>query len=79
MNCKQVNATEKWKCCESGFVRRGELYTLQTLKVRLGLKDAALRSARRAGLAVRYFGGRGYVLGDDVIAFVTNAKSSSSE
>ena len=55
-----------------GAIVRGELYTLQELKQRLKLGTHALRQARRQGLLVRKMGRRCYVLGEDVISFVTS-------
>lgn len=51
------------------------LYPLPDLQARTGLGNAAMRTARRAGLVVKYAGGRGYVLGRDFIEYVeTNGK-----
>ena len=47
------------------------LYGIEELKARLRWSKHALRTARRAGLNVRYAGGRGYVLGKDAIEYVT--------
>jgi len=46
------------------------LYPLPDLMARAGLGNAAMRTARSQGLAVKYAGGRGYVLGRDFIAWV---------
>lgn len=53
-----------------GIIRPNELYTLEALKRCLGIKDATLRAARRAGLQVHYKHGRGFVKGRDWIAYV---------
>lgn len=55
-----------------GTVSSNESYTLDELKRRVGLKDAALRTARKNGLAVHYVSGRGFVLGRDWIAYVVS-------
>jgi hypothetical protein len=55
---------------QDGVVRPEELYTLEALKRRLGIRDATLRAARRAGLPVYYRHGRGFVHGRDWIAYV---------
>ena len=55
---------------QAGIVRADELYTLEALKKRLGIKDSTLRAARRAGLRVHYKHGRGFVHGRDWIAYV---------
>ena len=54
----------------AGFVDPAQLYTIEALKRCLGIKDATLRAARRAGLRVSYKHGRGYILGDDWIDYV---------
>jgi hypothetical protein len=54
-----------------GSISAHELYTLETLELRLGLGAWALRQARRRGLRVLRCGARGYVLGSDVIAYLT--------
>jgi hypothetical protein len=47
------------------------LYGLDEAKQRLHWKEAAMRTARRKGLKVKYMGGRGYILGSAIIAHVT--------
>ena len=78
MSSDSSTARHRQMPIEAGVVRLGELYTLRAVKDRLGLKDAALRSARKSGLQVRRFGGRAYILGDDLIAFITKATSASA-
>ena len=56
-----------------GTVSADELYTLEALRRRLGIRDAALRAARRAGLPVYYKHGRGFVHGRDWINYVCSA------
>lgn len=52
------------------------LYPLEDLKARSGMGAVAMRTARRAGLVVKYAGGRGYVLGRDFIEYIdANGKS----
>jgi predicted deacetylase len=53
-----------------GQIVSGELYTLDEVQARLKLGKAAMRSARRQGLRVRYFAGRAYVLGSDLVGFI---------
>lgn len=60
-----------------GPIVPGVLYPLDHLKARSGLGSAALRTARRTGLKVRYAAGRGYILGRDFILWVEqNGKDS---
>jgi hypothetical protein len=55
------------------------LYGIEELKARLRWSKHALRTARRAGLNVRYAGGRGYVLGRDAIEYIsTQGKTSKA-
>jgi hypothetical protein len=57
----------------NGVIRADELYTIDEFKKRLGIRDATLRSARRAGLCIKYLHGRAFVLGQDWIGYVTTA------
>lgn len=56
-----------------GVINPDELYTLRAFKQRLGISDATLRSARRAGLQVRYLHKQGFVHGKDWIEYVLNS------
>jgi len=56
-----------------GEIHPRNLYTLKAVKQRLGITDATLRAARRAGLHVNYVHKQGYILGRDWIEYVTNA------
>ncbi len=53
-----------------GPIEPSILYPLVEIQARSGLGVAALRAMRRAGLPIRYIGGRGYVLGDHFIQHV---------
>lgn len=57
-----------------GAVVPDALYTLAELKLRVGWRDAAFRAAVRAGLKIYRSGKRIYVLGTDLIEFVTRDK-----
>lgn len=50
------------------------IYRLDELKARMGWRDAAFRAAVRAGLKIYRSGKRTYVLGTDLIAFVTKGE-----
>lgn len=56
---------------KTGEIRSDSLYTLDEVKHRLGLGQSAFRTARRNGLVIRRIGRRGYVLGKDLIEYVT--------
>lgn len=56
-----------------GVINPEALYTLEAIKRRLGIRDATLRAARRAGLRVHYKHGRGFVYGRDWIDYVLNS------
>jgi len=60
-----------------GVINPEELYTLDALKRRLGIRDATLRAARRAGLQVYYKHGRGFVYGRDWIKYVCSPVASA--
>lgn len=60
-----------------GPIEPDVVYPLPDFMARAGLGDAAMRTARKSGLAVKYAGGRGYVLGRDFIEWLNqNAKES---
>ena len=54
-----------------GLIGRDVLYRADELKARMGWKDAAFRAACRKGLKVYRVGKRAFVVGSDIIAFVT--------
>ena len=58
----------------TGVINPDELYTLDAFKRRLGVRDATLRSARRAGLRVFYVHKHAYVYGRDWIEYVLNSQ-----
>ena len=61
-------------------IKPDELYVASDAYQSLGWKAAAQRKARRLGLRVKYFGGRSYVLGRDLIQFlIENGKDSKDE
>ena len=51
------------------------IYRLDELKARMGWRDAAFRAAVRAGLKIYRSGKRTYVLGTDLVAFVTKGEA----
>ncbi len=56
-----------------GIIEPQKLYTLAEFKRQLGIKDATLRAARRAGLRVHECHGRRYVHGQEWIRYVLNS------
>ena len=58
----------------AGSVDPDNLYRLDEVKVRMGWRNAAFRAAVRAGLKVYRSGKRVYVLGSDLITFVTKGE-----
>lgn len=54
----------------AGVISPDELYTLDAFKRRLGISEATLRSARRAGLKVSHVHNRAFIYGGDWIAYV---------
>ena len=57
-----------------GAIIPDAIYRLDELRARMGWRDAAFRAAVRAGLKVHRSGKRVYVLGTDLIEFVTRDK-----
>lgn len=47
------------------------LYPLNIAKAHLGWGNHAMRMAKRNGLVIKYVSGRGYILGKDIIDFIT--------
>lgn len=58
----------------SGVINPDELYTLKAFTRRLGIREATLRSARRAGLRVYYVHKHAYVYGRDWIDYVLSSQ-----
>ena len=54
-----------------GLIQNGTLYNRNEIKSRMGWKDSAFRQACRNGLKTHQRGKCVYVLGEDVIAYVT--------
>jgi hypothetical protein len=58
----------------AGVINPDELYTLQAFTRRLGIREATVRSARRAGLRVYYVHKHAYIYGRDWIDYVLNSQ-----
>ena len=58
-----------------GAVVPDAIYRLDEIKSRMGWRDAAFRAAVRAGLKTHRSGKRLYVLGSDLIDFVTKREA----
>lgn len=54
-----------------GFIDPVCLYRIDELKARMGWRDASFRAACRVGLKTHRCGKRGFVMGHEVIAFIT--------
>lgn len=67
-------ATDYCSAAIPGAIIPDAIYRLDEVKARMGWRDAAFRAAVRAGLKTHRSGKRLYVLGSDLIAFVTRAK-----
>lgn len=63
----------------SGVINPDELYTLRAFTRRLGIRDATLRSARRAGLRVYYVHKHAYIHGRDWIDYVLKSQKSRED
>lgn len=57
-----------------GAIIPDAIYRLDEVKSRMGWRDAAFRAAVRAGLRTHRSGKRLYVLGSDLIAFITKGE-----
>lgn len=58
----------------AGMIIPAAVYRLDEVKSRMGWRDAAFRAAVRAGLKTHRSGKRVFVLGSDLIAFVTKGE-----
>ena len=56
-----------------GVIAAGCSYTLPEFMARAGLQNAALKTAKKNGLIIRYHARRGYVLGSDWLDFLAKA------
>lgn len=74
MFSKRGEAPPKTHAGAPGAIIPDAIYRLDEVKARMGWRDAAFRAAVRAGLKTHRSGKRLYVLGSDLIAFVTRAK-----
>jgi hypothetical protein len=54
-----------------GEIVPGALYRIDEAKARMGWRNSAFRAACRAGLKTYRNGRRTYVLGSDLVAFIT--------
>ena len=63
----------------SGPIRADEIYTLGGLRRASGWGDAAIRSARRAGLKAVYLHGRVFFRGSDVVAYIDQAAKDGNK
>ena len=57
-----------------GVINPDELYTLKAFMRTLGIREATLRSARRAGLRINYVHKHGYIYGRDWIHYVLSSQ-----
>ena len=55
-------------------IEAGVVYGLDEFKKRSRFGNHAMRTACRNGLKVRYVGGRGFVLGDDFLAYLAGLR-----
>lgn len=58
---------------QSEPIRPDWLYGLDAIKRTMRVGDAWLRSARRSGLKVHYRGGKAFIVGHELIAYVTSS------
>jgi hypothetical protein len=71
----RARTTERQAVAVDGAIDPAALYRLDEVKSRMGWRDAAFRAAVRAGLKTHRSGKRLYVLGSDLIDFVTKREA----
>ena len=71
-----ARATEQQPPTVDGAIDPAALYRLDELKRRVGWRDAAFRAAVRAGLTIHRSGKRVFVVGADLIDFITRARGA---
>jgi len=71
----RARTTERQALAVDGAIDPAALYRLDEVKARMGWRDAAFRAAVRAGLKTHRSGKRLYVLGSDLIDFVTKREA----
>lgn len=59
----------------TGVIRAGESYPLEEFKRRAGLSRHTMKRIRERGFPVRRCGNRGFVVGDDWLAFLASGKA----
>lgn len=67
--------TDRGSAVIPGAIVPDAIYRLDEVKARMGWRDAAFRAAARAGLKTHRSGKRLYVLGSDLIDFVTKREA----
>lgn len=67
----KFSATAQQSSDDPGVIVPEAIYRLDEVKARMGWRDAAFRAAVRAGLKTHRSGKRVYMLGSEVIAFIT--------
>ena len=70
-------ATKPAHAAPSGTITAEATYTLAEFQKRTGLKEWALRQARRSGLRVLYVHGRGFVRGSDWLDYLATAAEAA--
>ena len=73
----RARASEQQTSGDGGTIDPAALYRLDELKRRVGWRDAAFRAAVRAGLTIHRSGKRVFIVGADLIAFITRSKESN--
>lgn len=63
----------------TGVINPEELYTLSAFTRRLGIRQATVRAARRAGLRVYYVHKHAYIHGRDWIDYVLNSQAQPAD
>jgi len=75
MSSKRRELSPQPRASAPGAIVPDAIYRLDEVKARMGWRDAAFRAAARAGLKTHRSGKRIYVLGSDLIDFVTKREA----
>jgi hypothetical protein len=75
MCSKRRELSPQSRASAPGAIIPDAIYRLDEVKSRMGWRDAAFRAAVRAGLKTHRSGKRCYILGSDLIDFVTKREA----
>ena len=77
-NSESGRPTERPPQYVPGAIVSDAIYRADEAKIRMGWGDAAFRAACRRGLKVHRVGKRAYVMGVDLVSFITSKRGIES-